>query len=58
MPSGETNSVSFFRSANSLTSWSGCAISTCGSFWKMAAMVTVGSFCATASNACSEFALM
>ena len=31
------NSVSFFKSSNFSMPWSGCAISTCGSFWNMAA---------------------
>ncbi len=56
MPSLETNSVSFFRSASFSTP--GRAISTCGSFWKLAATATVGMSCATASKDCSELALM
>ena len=56
MPSLETNKVRVFSSSNFLTS--GCAISTCGSFWKLAATATVGMFCATASKDCSELALM
>ena len=36
----------------------GCAISTCGSFWKIAATGTIGTFCSTASKLCSVFALM
>ena len=58
MPSLETNSVSFFRSSNFSMPWSGCASSTCGSFWKIAAMASVGMLRSTASNACSVFALM
>ena len=56
MPSLETNSVSFFKSSNFLTP--GCAISTCGSFWKLAATTTVGMLCSTASKDCSVLALM
>ncbi len=56
MPSFETNSVSFLRSSNFFTA--GRAISTCGSFWKLAATAMVGMLCATASKVCSELALM
>ena len=35
--------------------WSGCAISTCGSFWNIAATASVGMFCSTASKLCSVF---
>ena len=52
------NSVSFLRSSNFSMPWSGCAISTCGSFWNMAATASVGMFCSTASKLCSVFALM
>ena len=58
MPSLEISSVSFFRSSNFSMPWSGCAISTCGSFWNIAATTSVGMFCATASNAWSVLALM
>ena len=51
------NSVSFFRSANLSMPSSGCAISTCGSFWNSAATSMVGTFCATASKPCSVLAL-
>ena len=56
MPSLEMNKVSFFRSSNFFTL--GRAISTCGSFWKLAATTMVGILCATASKVCSELALM
>ena len=36
----------------------GCAISTCGSFWKVAAMAMVELSCAITSRLCSELALL
>ncbi len=58
MPSLETNSVSGFKSSILPTLASGCVSNTCGSFWKIAAIVTTGTLLATASNDISVFAAM
>ena len=50
MPSLDTNKVSGLSCSSLVIFASGWVRKTCGSFWKMAATVTKGTFLATASN--------